>query len=110
MTDVKFINNKELAEQALKDGIEKALDAIGDEAEGFAKDYTPVVTSRLRNSITKTHDDKSVIIGSDVEYAPSVEFGSRRNKKPAHMLQKAVENHKDRYKELTEEALKSTSF
>ncbi len=70
----------------------QALNAIKSQAVKNAASLTPVVTGNLRRSITGevNEDEDYVIIGTNVEYAPSVEMGSSRNKHPAHMLQKAA--------------------
>jgi len=66
-------NNK-----AVKEVIEKAVIIV----EGNAKDLCPVDTGRLRSSIT--HEVKSSKekhtgkVGSNVDYAPYVEFGTSR--------------------------------
>ena len=54
---------------ALPEQIEQALIAIGMTAETHAKEYCPVDTGRLRNSITHEVDmnDRAAIIGSNVE-------------------------------------------
>ena len=57
---------------ALEKQIEVALTAIGLEAETHAKEYCPVDTGRLRNSISNTHDEDSAYIGTNVEYAAFV--------------------------------------
>lgn len=64
--------------KVLQDAIEAGLTAIGLSAEGHAKKLCPVDTGRLRNSITNIVDagDKSVIIGTNVEYAPYIELGT----------------------------------
>ena len=43
-------------------------------------------------------------IGSNVEYAPYVEFGTRRNK-AHHMIKKAATEHSDEYKAIAKAAL-----
>lgn len=48
----------------------------------------------------------SVYIGTNVEYAPYVELGSRNNK-AHHMLQRAAIEHADEYKKLAEQAFKN---
>ena len=60
--------------KALPEQIEQALTAIGLTAESYAKQECPVDTGRLRNSITNAvrADEKSVYIGSNVEYAAFV--------------------------------------
>lgn len=86
--------------------IEKALEMIGIEAERYAKEYCPVDTGRLKNSITHTQKGKETeIVGSNVEYAPYVEAGTSRPK-PKRFLYKAVFNHMDTYKEIAESCLK----
>lgn len=120
---------------ALKDKKRLMLEAIGIEAEGFAKDdpNMPVDTGRARNSITsalsgeeahiKSYTDDSgtfhgeydgkadgkvgeaVYLGSNVEYFLVIELGSQ-NRAARHVLQRAVENHTDRYKEVAEMIMK----
>lgn len=97
------------------------------------KDYQ--LTGRLRNSITYavsgkkaniqsysgdhgeeggTYDgtapddkEKSVYIGSGVEYAAGIETGSHRKAGGVHFLQKAATEHTSEYKKLMEEAMKN---
>ena len=65
----------------MHDAVLRALERIGLQAEGYAKDLAPVAKENggtLRNSISHRVDSKnySVYIGSDVEYAPYVELGT----------------------------------
>lgn len=60
----------------LDDAVAAALERVGSAAEGFAADLAPVDSGRLRNSITHKVDDNSVTIGSPLEYAAYVEFGT----------------------------------
>lgn len=97
---------------ASKVQIEKGLKAIAVKAETYAKNDCPVDTGRLKNSITNAVIDKSAYIGTNVEYAPYVEFMDRRNAKPrktgkAHFLRDAASTHGDEYKKIMEAALKS---
>jgi HK97 gp10 family phage protein len=104
--EVTFTNNADKALEERKHKMEMALTAVGAAAEGHAKDYCPVDTGRLRNSISNTHDDDSAYIGSNVEYAAYVELGtSRRKAKP--YLKPAVTQHTAEYKSLVQEAFKS---
>ena len=63
---------------AMQDAVARALERIGMQAEGYAKDLTPVDTGNLRNSITYDidKDERKVYIGTNVEYAPYVELGT----------------------------------
>lgn len=76
----------------------RALEIIGGRAESHAKAACPVDTGRLRNSITHQQESENVeVIGTNVEYAPYVELGTRRMKAQP-FLRPAAENHTDEYK------------
>lgn len=106
--------------------IEKSLKEIGMVAERYASENAPVVTGRLKGSITyATKKDKSavrspaksgdgvtkgqvsdkytVVIGTNVEYAESVELHSKRG---SRYLTKAANNHGDEYREIVEKNFK----
>ncbi len=57
---------------AIKRGLTKCAVA----AVGYAQDRCPVDTGTLRRSITYKVADKEAYIGTNVEYAPFVEFGT----------------------------------
>lgn len=67
---------------ALHDAVAKGLEMCGLTAEGYAKENITanksVDTGTLRNSITHqvVEDERTVYIGTDVEYAPYVELGT----------------------------------
>lgn len=100
-----------------------AFQSIGAEAVTYAIGDVPVDTSRLKNSLTwatakqtgggndkpmATPEDKSVYIGTNVEYAVYQEYGDYNHtvgKK--HFLRDAAANHVDHYKAILEAALKS---
>lgn len=106
MNDVKIIDNsdKVLDEMARKKKL--ALEAIGMTAERYAKKETPVDTGRLRNSMSHAVDGDSAYIGTNVEYAPYVELGSR-GRHAFYMLKRAATEHSDEYKKIAENTLKS---
>lgn len=56
----------------------RALERIGAQAEGYAKDLCPVDTGDLRNSITHTVAGDAAYIGTNMEYAAYVELGTGR--------------------------------
>lgn len=58
----------------------RALEIIGQTVENDAAGLAPVDTGNLRNSITHDVDETShiVAIGTNVEYAPYQELGTRR--------------------------------
>jgi phage gpG-like protein len=125
MADVNVVFESHLGEfkDALETQIEQALIAIGMMAETYAKDGCPVDTGRLSNSITYDNDSRSVVIGTNVEYAKWVELG--HHQKPGRyvpvlgkalvrdfipgkpFLGPAAQNHSSEYRALVESALKS---
>lgn len=105
MADVKFTSHADEVLEAFAKATANALTAIGMTAETYAKRETPVDTGRLRNSITNAvdADDSAVYIGSNVEYAPYIELGTRSSK--AHnMLRRAATEHSAEYKALAKAA------
>ena len=106
--DVNITSNKDLIENTSNEAIERALEAIGLQCEGYAKMLCPVDTGRLRNSITHSVDasEQKVYVGTNVEYAAYVEMGTSRMRAQPY-LQPAVTNHADEYSEMVEHFLKN---
>ena len=71
-------DNVDLAKSEILAAFARALERIGQQAEGYAQDLCPVDTGNLRDSITHTADRTAAYIGTNVEYAPYVELGTRR--------------------------------
>lgn len=134
VASVQLIDHSAEVLQAMREQVILGLNAIGQEAEGYAKDETPVDTGRLRNSIAHkvVEDEKAVYIGTNVEYGIYVEYGTgiyadngqgrktpwfyvddkgqghyTHGMKPRHFLKKAVTEHNDHYGSIMEAALKS---
>ena len=116
--------------QAKDEAVAKALETIGRVAERYAKELCPTDTSRLKNSISHETDDDTVYVGTNVEYAPYVEFGTGKfaeggggrptpwsyqddkgnwhttnGMKPQPYLKPAIENHLDEYKQYLKDEL-----
>lgn len=83
----------------------KSLEEIGLIAEGYAKIKCPVDTGRLRNSISHITSSNMVAIGTNVEYGPYVELGTRRMKAQP-FLRPAIEDHMQEYKDIIKKAIK----
>lgn len=109
MATIKMIDYSPEVISKLKSRIPVILEALGIEAEGNAVDEITrmgaVDTGRLRGSITHAHDGENAYIGTNVEYAPYVEFGtSKMAARP--FLRNAAANYVDDYKRIIENGLK----
>ena len=108
MIDINVTDNTGEVLSAFKQQVLAGLTAVGLSAEGHAKENCPVDTGRLRNSIAFAVHDDEVYIGTNVEYAPYVEYRDISHKTgQAHFLRDAATTHGDEYQELVETALKS---
>ena len=120
-------NRKEIL-RGSEEAVERGLAAIGMRAVTYThrpkeRGGTPVDTGRLRNSIAWATasqggggtdaplgggaDDRTVVIGTNVEYGEFVEEGTSK-RKPAHMLRNALTDGSDEYARIMEAALKAT--
>lgn len=95
------VDNTPQIQSLAHEAMRTALEAVGLQAEGYAKHYCPVDTGRLRNSITHTYDNEYAYIGTNVEYAPYVEYGTSKTKAQP-FLKPAVNNHVDEYNRIFE--------
>lgn len=98
------VNVESHVEEALEELASKklvALEEIGLVAEGYAKQYCPVDTGRLRNSISHAVDEGEdmAIIGTNVEYAAYVELGTSRMTAQPYLEPAAVQ-HTAEYEEI----------
>lgn len=133
--DVKFTDNSDKVLSEFESAARKAMERCGSQAEGYAKDLAPVDTGRLRNSIAhKVSTDRgetAAYIGTNLEYAPYVEFGTGKyaesggrptpwvykddngnwhwtNGNPAQpFLAPAVKDHAKTYRNIIEDELKN---
>ena len=126
--EFKLKSNRKEVLRASEEAVERGLAAIGMRAVTYThrpkkRGGTPVDTGRLRNSIAWATasqggggtdaplgggaDDRTVIIGTNVEYGETVEEGTSK-RKPAHMLRNALADGSDEYARIMEAALKAT--
>lgn len=106
---VRFTSHASTVLGELDRKMQKANEIIGGMAEGYAKGYAPVDTGNLRNSISHAARDnyRTVVIGTNVQYAPYQELGAPNAHVPPHpFLRPAIENHRDEYKTVLEHVLK----
>lgn len=99
MAKVDVKDNSKNVLSAYSQARERSLEIIGLTAEKYAKEIVPVDTGRLRNSITHEVDAKDVYIGSNVEYAPHVEYGTI-HQKAQPFLRPAATEHPNTYKQI----------
>lgn len=101
-------DNSEEVAGAIRGAIAAAMEEIGLLAEGYAKKLCPVDTGRLRNSITHavSSSENAVYVGTNVEYAPHVELGTRKQKAQPY-LRPAAENHASQYRGVLRSNLES---
>ena len=109
MSSFNLVDNSDECKNELANKVALALAAIGEKAEGYAKDNCPVDTGRLRNSITYSVQEDTCYIGTNVEYAPQQEFNDHLNHTTgqAHFLRDAASTHGDEYKNIAETILKT---
>ena len=126
--DFKLKSNRKEVLRGSEEAVERGLAAIGMRAVTYThrpkkRRGTPVDTGRLRNSIAWATasqggggtdapsgggaDDRTVVIGTNVEYGEAVEEGTSK-RKPAHMLRNALADGSDEYARIMEAALKAT--
>lgn len=126
--DFKLKSNRKEVLRGSEEAVERGLAAIGMRAVTYThrpkeRGGTPVDTGRLRNSIAWATasqggggtdapsgggaDDRTVIIGTNVEYGEIVEEGTSK-RKPAHMLRNALTDGSDEYARIMEAAMKAT--
>lgn len=108
---IELTDNSDEVLAALENAIDRTLDAIGETAVGYAQDVITeagrVDTGRMRREIGSDHDNKTVVIGTNVEYAPYHELGSSRGIKPIHFLKRAATEHTEEYKGLVKDSLEN---
>lgn len=98
------VDNTDAVKGGLKSAFARALERIGLQAEGYAKDLCPVDTGNLRNSITHTSDGKAAYIGTNVEYGKYVELGTVKMAAQPY-LRPAAADHVDTYRNIVKDEL-----
>lgn len=132
--DFQFENNAPLVREQFEACMKRALTAIGMQAESYAKqsinEADAIDTGRLINSVTwgtaertgsfdysdyeGNHyadtiglaEEDAVYIGSNVEYAPYIEYG-HHSYAGVHFLKDAAGNHTAEYKEIIKQSMEN---
>lgn len=136
--DFTFENNAPLVREQFDACLKRALTAIGMQAESYAKqrinEADAIDTGRLINSVTwgtaeragsfdysdnqGNHfadtiglaEEDAVYIGSNVSYAPMIEYGWHRGSKTyagVHFLKDAAGNHTEEYKQILKQSMEN---
>lgn len=109
--NLKIIDHSDEVLLELAKNIIIAMEMVGLQAENNAKFEISAMgaidTGNLRNSVSHFTDGNDVYIGTNVEYAPYVEFGTSKYPKERPFLRNAVRNNRNEYKTIIEQALKS---
>jgi len=108
---ITLTDNSDEVLNALENAIDRALDAIGETAVGYAQDVITeagrVDTGTMRESVDTDHDERIVIVGTNLEYAPYHELGTSKGIKPIHFLKRAATEHTEEYKNLVKDSLEN---
>ena len=99
MAKVDVKDNSKNVLSAYSQARERSLEIIGLTAEKYAKLTVPVDTGNLKNRITHEVVDDAVYIGSNVEYAPHVEYGTI-HQKAQPFLRPAATEHPNTYRQI----------
>ena len=85
MTPKEFVAYMEECAERTKSELQGVIDKAAATCEAEAKQDCPVDTGNLRASIHTEKGDLEDIVGTDVEYAPYVEFGTYKMRAQPYM-------------------------
>jgi HK97 gp10 family phage protein len=105
VTDFRLDKHGDEVLAALHAQLTRAMERVGLEMERNAKLLCPVDTGNLRNSITHQSTNTEAIVGTNVDYAPSVELGTSHQKAQPY-LKPAVADNKSTYVAMIRDELK----
>lgn len=130
---IKVTDNTDETLKRFREAVLRGLERMGMQCEKYAGDIAPADTGALRNSITHIVDSaaKKVYTGTNIEYGPYVELGTgiyaeggggrptpwvyqdakgkwhhTRGQEPQPYLRPAINDHKQTYRNILEDALK----
>lgn len=103
-----FKSHKAEVEKATNQAIAQMLEAWGMTAQGFASANCPVKTGDLALSIDYSHNEDTLHVGTNMKYAPYVEFNDKAHHEvgKAHYLRDSIATHVDVYREIAQTYLK----
>lgn len=103
MLDVQFIRESQRDYPGIIKRVEdRFLEEAGIIVEETAVRLVPVNTGNLRGSINRRREDDAEIIGTNVEYAEYVEYGTRFSKEQPYMRPAIDQNRRKLMRRLAE--------
>lgn len=113
MISVNTTSHKKEVEEAKSEAIAIAMEMIGLQMEGYAKEYLTtsgaVDTGRLRNSVGHAAEDRDAIVGTNVEYGPYIEFGTYKMVARPY-TRPSVHEHLPEYKAIIQQCLQAQTM
>lgn len=102
---VEYVSNVKKIKQEIVTAKDRILEKCGQVAESHAKEYCPVDTGNLRNSIThQRYDENTEMIGTTVHYASYVELGTRKMRAKPY-FKPAIQDHWKEYEQIMKSGL-----
>lgn len=129
--EVEYNDFSPIVLEALKNAVQRGLESCGEVAVGYAQDDCPVDTGNLRGKISYKVDGEDCYIGTNVKYAPYVEYGTGKyaekggrqtpwvyidgdgnahythGQKPQPFLRPAAANHTQEYLDILKDSLRN---
>lgn len=102
---VKVTSRTKEVSKDIRAAVEKGLTAAALLVEGDAKLRAPVDTGNLRSSINHQVDGDRATVGTNVEYAPHVEYGTSRQSAQPY-LEPALRDNKDKISKIIRDAIR----
>lgn len=105
---LKITDNSSKVGAELEEAVKKALTLCGTEAQSYAKKYLTekgaVDTGNLRNSVAYKVEDQTMAVGTNVEYAPYIEYGTYKMAARPY-LEPAIADNADKYRSIIRSTL-----
>ena len=99
----KVIKNLDLSKKEIQNAVFESVKATATKVSNVAKQIVPVDTGRLKSSIQISNlveRPASAEVGTNVEYAPFVEFGTSRQRAQPYLRPASMEGEKFLEKDL----------
>lgn len=97
-----FLNSLGEYRAEVEDGLQKVIAYHARQVERKAKVRCPVDSGRLRTSICVEMKKLCAIVGTNVEYAPHVEYGTKKWKGQPFLRPSVLEQAEDFYRDVLE--------